>query len=114
MMFAFRNWLHKLAGRLGYRFVRKPRLKRSHYGPRIDTLEWRIAPAQVIWTGSGDWSVAANWTDQSDGTHHVPGIGDDAVINNATVTVTGDLAINGTVTLNGGALRFSANLGQTQ
>jgi hypothetical protein len=54
----------------------------------LEALEDRLAPAMVLWTGgSADWSVAADWTDQGDSSHHVPGATDDAVINTA-VSVT--------------------------
>src|SRR4051794_9254697 len=58
------------------------------FQPLIERLEVRVVPAQVLWTaGSGSWSTAANWTDQSNSTHHVPGTADDVVINtNVTVT----------------------------
>jgi hypothetical protein len=43
----------------------------------------------VEWiAGNGDFSTAANWRDDLDGSHHVPGSGDYASIGNTIVTVT--------------------------
>ena len=49
---------------------------------RLDTLEVRTVPAVVNWTlaADGDFANAAAWTDASNGSHHVPGPADDAVI----------------------------------
>jgi hypothetical protein len=61
--------------------------------------------ASCTWTGgSGDWNDGTKW-DCGD----VPGPGDEAVINNGTVTMTAD-AVVGELTLSGGTLTGSFNL----
>src|SRR6516165_468954 len=59
-------------------------LPRRAFRPRLEWLEERAVPTVVTWInpGDGDWSVGANWS-----TSHVPGSGDDVVIN-TPVTVT--------------------------
>src|SRR6266852_4038343 len=57
-MFRFRSWLHRLAARLGYRFVRRVRRARHihevrlSFQPRIETLETRIVPTLIPGTAS--------------------------------------------------------------
>jgi hypothetical protein len=57
----------------------------------LERLEHRWLPSTVNWNaGSGDFNNPNNWTDTADNSHHVPGSGDDAVINvgtNFAVTV---------------------------
>src|SRR5262245_51724871 len=73
--------------RRGRRAERRPRA--AWFRPRLEYLEDRTLPSTVNWVGgSGDWSVANNWTDASTLTHHVPTASDDAVINVANITVT--------------------------
>src|SRR5262249_52957868 len=96
VMFRFRTWLRQLSRglfasggrRLRGRRGRRRMNARAALPPRIERLEDYILPSTVVWTaGSGNWTVAANWTDQSNSTHHVPTTTDDAVIN-TSVTVT--------------------------
>jgi hypothetical protein len=71
-----RSWIRKPCQRI------PARARRAYRRLVVEALEDRLAPAMVLWTGGdGDWSVAANWTDQSDSSHHFPGASDDAVIN---------------------------------
>jgi hypothetical protein len=52
-------------------------------------LEDRLVPSQVEWiAGDGNFGTAANWRDDADGSHHVPGPGDFASIGNGNATVT--------------------------
>jgi hypothetical protein len=83
----------------------------------LEALEDRTLLSVVHWTGpSGDWAVAANWTDDQ-GAHRLPGSADDAVINTAGITVTHSSGADsiksltigsGTLTLSGGTLSISA------
>jgi Dockerin type I domain len=56
---------------------------------RLVALERRDVPATVNWTlgANGDFANPAAWTDGGNGTHHVPGPPDDAVIPSAFVVV---------------------------
>src|SRR5690349_5765336 len=56
---------------------------------RLVALERRDVPATVNWTlgANGDFANPAAWTDAANGTHHVPGPPDDAVIPSAFVVV---------------------------
>ena len=61
----------------------------------VRRLEDRAVPSTVTWiAGNGDWDTAANWLDQTTGTHHVPTSADDAEIDvtTALITVTHDVA----------------------
>jgi len=115
-MFSFRKWLEavhqRFLGRAGRAARRRYQLPRAAtFQPFIERLEVRVLPATVQWTGaSADWSVAADWTDQSNSTHHVPGAGDDAVINTA-VSVTHNTTAGDTVnSLTVGAAGVASNL----
>ncbi len=74
---------------------RRPHWKSSQFSLlRIECLEARAMLSTVTWNNpaGGNWDVAANWTDQSNQTHHVPGSGDDVQISTtaaATVTIQG-------------------------
>jgi hypothetical protein len=88
------------------------------YRPLLEAFEDRTLPSTVNWTGaSGVWSVAANWTDASDSSHHVPGAGDDAVIStavtvthNSTDSVQSVSVTTGTLEFTGGALTVSTTV----
>ena len=121
-----RNWLSLVkrclcgAGHSRNRMVRRPSFwKSSQFSPlRIEQLEARLMLSTVTWNNpaGGNWDVAANWTDQSNQTHHVPGSGDDVQISTtaaATVTIQGNdvesvhsltTAANDTLSFNGGSL----------
>jgi hypothetical protein len=74
-----------------------PRFQARPFRPTLEVLEGRSLPSTVSWiAGNGDFGTAANWQDSLDGSHHVPGPGDDAVIGNgnATVTVAGAYSMN--------------------
>ncbi len=110
-MFNFRAWLQRVSGRLAWKRHPLRRLAGPIYRiPRFELLENRVLPSVVTWTGgSADWSVAADWTDQSNGTHHVPGATDNAVINTA-VTVTHSTGNSDTVgSLTIGAAGIASN-----
>jgi hypothetical protein len=64
---------------------------------RLHALEGREVPAVVNWTlgASGDFANAAAWTDAGNGSHHVPGPTDDAVIPSAfSVSSSANQAVN--------------------
>src|SRR4051812_14266183 len=92
-MFCFnlRKWLRRISGQFfqhPFRYAPQKANQSLRTSLLVELLEDRVVPAMVKWTaGSADWSVPANWTDQSDSSHRVPGSGDDAVIDTA-VTVT--------------------------
>jgi hypothetical protein len=89
--------------------LRRPRHS-NNYRPILEGLEPIIVMSSVVWTGaSGDWSAAASWTDSSDGSHHVPGLTDDAVINTA-VTVTHSTNSDSVLSLTLGAGSVVSNL----
>jgi hypothetical protein len=82
----------------------------NNYRPLLEELEPIIVMSSVVWTGaSGDWSAGASWTDSSDGSHHVPGLTDDAVINTA-VTVTHSTNSDAVQSLTLGAASIASNL----
>ena len=101
---------------------RSDRRKGNHlYWPQCLALERRTLLASMQWDVpvSGDWDVASNWvssTDPSD--HHVPTASDDAVINQAGVTVTHSagsdtvqsVTSSDNLTLTGGTLTITGNL----
>src|SRR5262245_23186501 len=84
------------AQRPANRISKSRRFGKSRRGPQgrrllLEPLETRTLLSVVNWSNAsgGDWDVAANWTDATTGTHHIPGIGDDAVINvGGGVTIT--------------------------
>src|SRR5262249_3952368 len=89
--------------------LRRPRHS-NNYRPFLEELEPIIVMSSVVWTGaSGDWSAAASWTDSSDGSHHVPGLTDDAVIN-TSVTVTHSANSDSVQSLTLGAASIASNL----
>ena len=100
-----RRWLRQISGsfRRGRRAVPYPCPLRAK--PQLENLEDRTLPAVVSWINpaSGAWNVASNWS-----TGHVPGVGDDVVINPANITVTHS---TGTDTIN--SLTSSATLSFT-
>src|SRR5262249_45904059 len=78
----------------------------------------------MVWnTVSGDYDVAANWSNQSDNTdHHVPIGTADAQINTASVTVTHSSGVTdsvhsltgvGSFTFSAGTLNVAGNMGLT-
>ncbi len=87
------------------------------FRPILMGLEDRLVPSQVDWiAGNGDFGTAANWRDNLDGSHHVPGPGDYATIGNSNATVTvgasysvDHLFTNCRLVLNSGALLSLAN-----
>ncbi len=91
--------------------------RRASFRPILMGLEDRLVPSQVDWiAGNGDFGTAANWRDDLDGSHHVPGPGDYAVIGNSNATVTvgasysvDHLYANCRLVLNSGALLSLAN-----
>jgi hypothetical protein len=88
---------------------RRPR-QANNYRPLLEELEPIIVMSSVLWTGaSGDWSSAASWTDSGDGSHHVPGPTDVAVINTA-VTVTHSANLDFVQSLTLGAASVVSNL----
>ena len=113
-MQAYRNWLRQLARKMGYRITwRKRRREIPIFRPAFETLEVKITPSTVKWVGaSADWSIAANWTDQSNLTHHLPGSTDDAVID-AGVTVTHSTGSDSVRSLSVGASGIASNLSLT-
>jgi hypothetical protein len=82
---------------------------RSRQRLRLETLEGRLAPAVVNWTlgADGDFANPLAWTDQSNGTHHVPGAADDAAIV-ADVTVTSSINQSLNSLNNSGAIRINS------
>lgn len=117
---ALRKWV---------KFVEQPsrrgRRSRRHLRavrPRLwlEMLEVRDVPSTVNWIGgSGNWSDASHWLDQTTMTNHVPTASDDAAIAVAGVTVThgggtdsvNSLSLsNGTFTLSGGSLHANTNI----
>ena len=88
---------------------RRPR-QANNYRPLLEELEPIIVMSSVLWTGaSGDWSSAASWTDSGDGSHHIPGPTDDAVINTA-VTVTHSANLDFVQSLTLGSPSVASNL----
>ena len=63
---------------------------------RLETLEDRTVPHAVVWTlgADGDFANAAGWTDQVDGSHHVPGPLDDADANGFALTSSANQIVN--------------------
>lgn len=87
------------------------------FRPRLQQFEDRLAPAVVNWiAGSGDWGTPSNWS-----TNVVPGVGDDAVISTAGITVThssGSDAVQSvqsaaSFVLSGGVLAVAGNVSGT-
>src|SRR5262249_16782882 len=121
----------KGAGMVSYGFPARPRRKarerrarlRSPSGRRnrlsgLERLEDRMLPVTISWTGpvSGDWGVAANWTDTSN-VHRLPISTDDVSIGGGnTVTHSKDsdsihsLVSNGSLILSGGTLTDATTL----
>src|SRR5262245_33000046 len=101
-MLNFRNWMRKLASRLGYRISWPNRKKEVvPFKPHLEALEVRLAPATNSWTGgaTGSWAVAGNWS-----LNHAPTSGDDVVINGSvTVTDSNNVSTIGTLTVGSGA-----------
>jgi hypothetical protein len=58
--------------------------------PVLEALEDRICPNAVSWisTTSGNWNVASNWLDSTNGQNRVPTAADDVIINQPGITVT--------------------------
>ena len=121
-----KKWWHKRpATEINYsressRGKRRP-LTRKPAPPRhlaIETLEDRLVLTTVNWINAsgGNWNVAANWS-----TGHVPGTGDDAVIDSAAALSvflpSGDnesvhsltTTANDTLSITGGSLTVAAN-----
>jgi hypothetical protein len=116
----FFSWLRSLRSRFeSARLPRNRRRPRTQAGARyrlgLELLEDRLTPSTVTWVGSsGDWNTGTNW---SNGVG--PGAGDDAVINTANITVHLSTNVhtvqsvtvsNGTLSLEGGALKDTGNL----
>src|SRR4051794_32294956 len=89
MLLAFgKNWLRTLARTKGKRAAAP-----SRHTLVLESLEERVMPAVVQWTGVGGnllWSTAGNWTN-----NHVPATGDD-------VQITGHVSAGQTVRYTGG------------
>ena len=91
-----------------------------NHRPTLEPLEERALLATMLWnTASGNYDVAANWTNTNDPTdHHVPTASDDAQINTAGITVThsaGTDSVNsisdtGNITLSGGTLNVATTM----
>jgi hypothetical protein len=90
--------------------------------PLLERLEDRLLPALVQWINpnGGDWDNPANWYDQSTGTNHVPGPGDDANIgvvyavpgiNYANITITHSTVANDAVASLASASRINVTAG---
>ena len=98
----FLQWLrqHELTGRRNapFRFAEELETRRL-----LSTFNWI--------GGNGDWEVAANWVNTSNGLNQLPGPGDDVVIN-AAVAIThshgtdsvNSIITNSTIALSGGTL----------
>jgi hypothetical protein len=75
-----------------YRTQPSPRQCRGQrsYRPALEALEIRCVPSTVNWTllGNGDFNDPNNWLDVVDGSHHVPGPSDNAVVNTSGINVT--------------------------
>ena len=69
---------------------------RKTFGLRFETLEDRTVPSTVAWSlgANGNFNDAAAWTDESDGSHHIPTPGDDVVISGYVVTATANYAVD--------------------
>ncbi len=56
----------------------------------LEALEDRTVPDAVVWnvTTSGNWNVAANWLDTTNGQNQVPTATDDVTVNQSNITIT--------------------------
>src|SRR5271166_2972517 len=75
------------------RSARKRATRRQIFAlrPRCETMEDRTLLATMLWASAvnGDWDVASNWVNSGNSSdHHVPTSTDDAVINQAGITIT--------------------------
>ncbi len=86
----------------------------------LETLERRTLLAMMVWnTNSGNYDVAANWTNAADSSdHHIPTSSEDAQINTTGITVThssgtdsvNSLADAGAFALSGGTLNVTTTM----
>jgi hypothetical protein len=87
-----RDWLRNLKSAVSPRRRRLPGRPAS-YRPRLETLEDRLAPANIFWKAAvdGNWSDASKWS-----AGHAPLAGDDVFImrTGAAYTVNVDSAVN--------------------
>ena len=69
---------------------------RKAVGLCLESLEDRTVPSTVAWSSrrDGNFNDAAAWTDQSNGSHHIPTPGDDVVISGYVVTATANYAVD--------------------
>ncbi|MGO8902793.1 MAG: hypothetical protein ACLQU5_31285, partial [Isosphaeraceae bacterium] len=70
---------------------RSARGKLWAFRPACERMEDRTLLATMLWSNAagGDWDLATNWVDQSNSNdHHVPTASDDALIDQAGITVT--------------------------
>jgi RHS repeat-associated protein len=90
------------------------RKRNTTFRLHLEALEERTMLSTVTWIGgSGDWSVASNWS-----THTIPGGGDDAVIDVPGIRVTHSsgfdtvksLSVNDPFTLSGGTLTVAGTV----